>query len=238
MILGPSGAGKTTLLNIISGIDRPGNGEIVVANHNILKMTPENLTNFRKYKTGYIFQQYSLLPNLTVKENIAIGYYLGQANNRKFKKYQYLTQKQQIKSLLPKVKLLTKYHLAKFKTNQTKNQMIDEIIKILQLTDHAHKYPSQLSGGQQQRVAIARAFMKQPEILFGDEPTGALDLLTTKQILEIFYLINKIAKTTVLLVSHNHKIAKMANRVIIVEDGAIKLNKYNPNPKLVADINF
>lgn len=82
VILGPSGSGKTTLLNIISGVDRPTDGQIVVANQNIINMKAEALTKYRREKTGYIFQQYSLLPNLNVRENVMIGYYLGGSRKR------------------------------------------------------------------------------------------------------------------------------------------------------------
>lgn len=238
VILGPSGSGKTTLLNIISGVDRPSSGEIVVANHNILHMKAEQLTKFRKDKTGYIFQQYSLLPNLTARENISIGYQLGLANNRYLTKSSYKNQIKTAKTIKQKAQIFTEYLAYKFKAHSVKNQLLDDIIKLLGLSEQANKYPSQLSGGQQQRVAIARAFVKQPEILFGDEPTGALDIDTTKQILELFHLINKVTKTTILMVTHNPKIAEMANRIIEVHNGAIKRNQFNPEPKKANEIQF
>lgn len=115
---------------------------------------------------------------------------------------------------------------------------MNDILQLLGLDVHATKYPSQLSGGQQQRVAIARAFVKRPDILFGDEPTGAIDIEMSKQILELFYLINKIAKTTVLMVTHNPKIAEMASRIIEVHNGRITRNETVVNPKRVDQIDW
>ncbi|UUD37636.1 ABC transporter ATP-binding protein [Mycoplasmoides fastidiosum] len=225
VILGPSGSGKTTLLNIISGVDRPTDGEIVVANKNIIRMKPEALTKYRREKTGYIFQQYSLLPNLTVRENVMIGSYLAKARNKKISKIQ--------------GKKKFSLNLSKGLRIQTaKDSFVDEILKLLDLEIHANKYPSQLSGGQQQRVAIARSFVKHPDILFGDEPTGAIDVEMSKQILELFYLINTLAKTTVLMVTHNPLIAEMATRVIVVSNGKIVRNQINLKPKRVNEIDW
>ncbi|WP_391591678.1 ABC transporter, ATP-binding protein [[Mycoplasma] cavipharyngis] len=222
VILGPSGSGKTTLLNIISGVDRPTNGEIVVANRNIINMKTEALTKYRREKTGYIFQQYSLLPNLTVRENIMIGTYLAKSRTKE----------------INKAKQQKRFSFKNLSFRSTKNRMVDEILKLLDLEIHANKYPSQLSGGQQQRVAIARAFVKNPDILFGDEPTGAIDVEMSKQILELFHLINKLAKTTVLMVTHNPVIAQMATRIIEVNNGQITKNIINPYPKRVNEINW
>ena len=99
---------------------------------------------------------------------------------------------------------------------------IDEIIEKVGLTDHKDKYPSQLSGGQQQRVSIARSIVKKPEILFCDEPTGALDESSARDVLELLTAMNEDYKTTVVIITHNPGIALMADRVIKMNSGKIK----------------
>lgn len=99
---------------------------------------------------------------------------------------------------------------------------LEEIVEEVGLKDHIHKYPYQLSGGQMQRVAIARALVKNPKVLFCDEPTGALDEVTGKKILELLQKINQLYHTTMIIVTHNPSIADMANTVIRMNSGHIK----------------
>ena len=106
---------------------------------------------------------------------------------------------------------------------------IDDILKTLGLYDHKDKIPNQLSGGQQQRTAIGRAVIKNPDILLCDEPTGALDYKTSKEILKLIEDINKKFGNTVVLVTHNDAIKNMADRVIKLRDGAIRHNDINEN---------
>ena len=98
---------------------------------------------------------------------------------------------------------------------------MQELLDILGLTEHRNKFPSQLSGGQQQRVAIARALIKNPKLLLCDEPTGALDSKTAKEILILLEKINQIYGTTILMVTHNAAIRSMAHKVIQIRDGQI-----------------
>ena len=99
---------------------------------------------------------------------------------------------------------------------------MDELLDILGLTEHQNKFPSQLSGGQQQRCAIARALIKNPKLLLCDEPTGALDSNTSRDILVLLEEINKKYGTTMLIVTHNNSIKNMVHKVIIIKDGQIK----------------
>lgn len=98
---------------------------------------------------------------------------------------------------------------------------IDDLLNILGLTEHQNKFPSQLSGGQQQRTAIARALIKNPKLLLCDEPTGALDSKTSRDILVLLEEINKKYNTTMLIVTHNNSIKNMVHKVIIIKDGII-----------------
>ncbi|KAJ3617125.1 hypothetical protein Zmor_008854 [Zophobas morio] len=104
------------------------------------------------------------------------------------------------------------------------------------MKEQMNKYPHQMSGGQQQRVSIARALAKNPEILFGDEPTGALDEEMGRRVLQILVDINKKYHTTVIIVTHNPNIADIANTVIHVKNGLIDEIKVNKNPKKPSDI--
>jgi len=104
---------------------------------------------------------------------------------------------------------------------------MDEIVEVLGLTQQMNKFPNQLSGGQQQRCAIARALIKNPVMLLCDEPTGALDSKTSKDILVLMEKINKQYGTTMLVVTHNNAIKDMADRVVIVSDGLISKNYAN-----------
>lgn len=104
---------------------------------------------------------------------------------------------------------------------------VDEILKTLGLYEHRHKLPSQLSGGQQQRCAIARALIKNPKLLLCDEPTGALDSKTSRDILVLLEKVNEKYGTTMLIVTHNNAIKNMVHKVIIVKDGLIKKDYLN-----------
>ncbi len=117
-------------------------------------------------------------------------------------------------------------------------QNIDEIIEKLGLKEQANKYPHQLSGGQNQRVSIARALSKNPKILFADEPTGALDEERGREALQLLIDANSISKTTLVIVTHNPNFAKIADRVIKIENGKIKVDKINKKKIQVKDIKW
>ena len=104
---------------------------------------------------------------------------------------------------------------------------VDELLETLGLTEHQNKFPSQLSGGQQQRCAIARALVKNPKLLLCDEPTGALDSKTSRDILVLLEKINEKYGTTMLIVTHNNSIKNMVHKVIIVKDGLVKTEYLN-----------
>ena len=115
---------------------------------------------------------------------------------------------------------------------------VDEILHTLGLYEHRHKLPNQLSGGQQQRTAIGRAIVKNPDILLCDEPTGALDYNTSKEILKLIEDINKKYGNTVVMVTHNDAIKNMADRVIKLRDGVIRKNYVNENKISAAELDW
>ena len=111
---------------------------------------------------------------------------------------------------------------------------IDELLHTLGLYEHRHKLPNQLSGGQQQRTAIGRAIVKNPDILLCDEPTGALDYNTSKEILRLIEQVNQKYGNTIIMVTHNDAIKNMADRVVKLRDGQIRKNYLNES-KVAAD---
>lgn len=113
---------------------------------------------------------------------------------------------------------------------------MDELLKTLGLTEHQNKFPSQLSGGQQQRCAIARALIKNPKLLLLDEPTGALDSATSRDILILLEKINQTYGTTMLIVTHNNSIKNMVDKVIVIKDGRISKEYENETKVPAADL--
>ena len=196
VILGASGSGKSTLLNILSGLEKPDQGEILHDGENIASLSETQLTKFRKDHIAFIFQQYYLLQELTVEQNVKMG-----------------------------------AHLAK-------NQDYLPIIEAMGLKEKLHQYPSELSGGEQQRVAIARALAKKPKVLFLDEPTGALDEEVGRQILSYIAQMKKELGFTLVMVTHNEHIAKLANTVVRVNSGQIQDIVVNEEPKSVEEIGW
>ena len=196
VILGASGSGKSTLLNILSGLEKPDQGEVLYDGENIASLSESQLTKFRKNQVAFIFQQYYLLQELTVVQNVKMG-----------------------------------AHLAK-------NQDYLPIIEEMGLKEKIHQYPSELSGGEQQRVAIARALAKKPKVLFLDEPTGALDEATGRQILSYIAQMKKELGFTLVMVTHNEHIAQLANTVVRVNSGQIQDITVNEEPKRVEEIGW
>lgn len=196
VILGASGSGKSTFLNVVSGLEYPDSGSVKYDGRDITKVSDSELTSFRKETVGFIFQQYYLLPDMTVEKNVRMGADLaGKSDYR-------------------------------------------EILKSVGLLEKMKKYPSELSGGEQQRVSIARALAKEPKVLFLDEPTGALDEETGRQVLDYISNLQKEYGFTVVMVTHNLNIAEMANTIIRMNSGKILEISNNENPKTAYEIGW
>ncbi len=182
-IVGPSGSGKTTLLNLLGCLDSASLGSLRINDIEITGLKESNLVKLRREYMGFVFQQFFLLPTLTVRENIELP-------------------------------LL-------FSKKKIDNSRIESILKKIGLKERVHHLPSQLSGGEMQRVAIGRALINEPRIIFADEPTGNLDFATGKKIFHLFHELSRQEGITVVLVTHNLKLADMTNRVIRLVDGRI-----------------
>lgn len=184
-VMGPSGCGKSTLLYNISGMDLPTGGEVFIDGTSLTGMNDKELSTLRLAKLGFIFQQYNLLKNLSILDNI----------------------------LLPALQL-----------NKGNRQQIVEqgtaLMAKFGISDIRDKAVSQVSGGQLQRAAICRSVINNPKILFGDEPTGSLNSQATENVLDIFQRINE-EGTTIVLVTHDVRVAARAQRVLLMKDGMI-----------------
>ena len=130
----------------------------------------------------------------------------------------------QVYNLIPNLTVRENIQVCQYLANDPLN--MDDLLEILGLEEHQNKFPSQLSGGQQQRCAIARALIKNPKLLLCDEPTGALDSKTSKDILVLLEKVNKKYGTTMLIVTHNNSIKNMVHKVIVIKDGMI-VKDYN-----------
>lgn len=182
-IIGKSGSGKSTLLHMIGGLDVPTKGEIFVDGRNITNLNKEQLAIFRRRKVGFVFQNYNLVPDLNVYENITLPVELD--------------------------------------GKQTDRDYIMHILKLLKLLDKTEALPGTLSGGQQQRVAIARAIASKPSIILADEPTGNLDTAAGHDVMGLLKIAAKQFQQTIVLITHDHDIAQMADRIVRIEDGRI-----------------
>ena len=196
VILGASGSGKSTLLSVLSGLERADGGKVSFGENDLSAMTDKELTLFRRNKVGFIFQQYFLLPHLSVESNVKMGADL--AGNKDFK----------------------------------------EIIKAVGLENKLKNKPAELSGGEQQRVCIARALVKNPQVLFLDEPTGALDEKTGREILDYIIRLKKERGFTMIMVTHNQNVAETADTVIKMNSGKISEIYTNETQKTAYEIGW
>lgn len=183
-IMGESGSGKTTLLNILALLDRPTSGKVILMDKDLQEIKDNEMAKFRRENLGFVFQDFNLLDNFTVKENI----------------------------LLPLV-------LSDEKISVMEEKLL-KIAKKLNISELLNKYPYEISGGQKQRTAIARALISDPKILLADEPTGALDSNSTRELLKVFKDLNQDGET-ILMVTHSIMAASEAKRVLFIKDGEI-----------------
>ena len=183
-IVGQSGSGKSTIMNIIGCLDVPTSGTYMLNGVDVSTMNDNELAEIRNKTLGFIFQQYNLIPKLTVLENVELP-------------------------------LL----YAGFDKTNRRAAAIEALARV-GLEEKRNNYPSQLSGGQQQRVSIARALAGNPSVILADEPTGALDSRTGREVLEFLQKLNS-EGNTIVLITHDNGIAKTAKRIIRLHDGSV-----------------
>ncbi|MCW9134631.1 ABC transporter ATP-binding protein [Bacillus paramycoides] len=193
-IIGKSGSGKTTLLKCLSGLVSVTSGNIQVNKRSISNLTKKEVNVFRKNDIAFIFQEYNLIDDLTLHENIYLEHDV---------------------------------------TEEIENLIDDwDIRKAINL------FPNQCSGGQQQKAAILRALVKRAKILFCDEPTGALDGNSSKEVLTVLQKLQKSHQTTIVLITHNEQITKISNRVITIHDGKKVIDMVNEDIELAENLEW
>ena len=183
-IVGQSGSGKSTAMNIIGCLDVPTSGTYHLGGVDVSTMDDDQQAEIRNRMLGFIFQQYNLIPKLTVQENVELPLlYAGVGAEERHRRA---------------MRSLERVGLAEKRKN----------------------LPSQLSGGQQQRVSIARALAGEPSVILADEPTGALDSRTGREVLDFLRKLNA-EGDTVVLITHDNSIAVKARRIVRLQDGRI-----------------
>ena len=200
-IVGQSGSGKSTCMNIIGCLDVPTSGTYKLNGRDVGSMDKNELAEIRNELLGFIFQQYNLLPKLSLLENVELPLV-----------YAGLSRSEQ-------------------------HQRAREALEQVGLGHKLDNKPSQLSGGQQQRASIARALVGRPAVILADEPTGALDSHTGREVLGILQKLHK-QGNTVVLITHDNSIAVQAERIIRLEDGRIVYDGDSHAPEAVVQPSY
>ena len=198
VLLGQSGSGKSTFLRCLNLLEEPTSGEIIFGIDN----ADSGYVSINGEKTEDMDEK-----KLTLYRRKHLGYVF------------------QMYNLIPNLNVKENVEVGAYLSDSPLD--VDDILKTLGLYEHRHKLPNQLSGGQQQRTSIGRAIVKNPDILLCDEPTGALDYKTSKEILKLIEDVNQKYGNTVIMVTHNDAIKNMADRVIKLRDGMIRKNIVN-----------
>lgn len=184
-IMGRSGCGKTTLLKILGLMHPPTEGEVFFEERLTSELFPDEISDIRRRKIGFVFQDFNLMESITVRENI----------------------------LLPAI-------LDKQDTIKAEKRMT-QFFQVLRIEHLLDKLPHELSVGEKQRAAICRALMNEPEIILADEPTGNLDSNAGAEVINIFQRINRELGITIVMITHDSKVAQAAKDVIFLKDGKI-----------------
>ncbi len=183
-IVGQSGTGKSTIVKLIISEIKPTRGHVVIGDWDITRIRRSDVPLLRR-QIGVVFQDFKLLRQKTVYENVAFAMEVSGDSPRRIR------------------------------------QIVPQVLKVVGLSEKADRFPYQLSGGEQQRVVIARSFVYRPKLLVADEPTGNLDSINTREIIDLLLKINKLG-TTVLLVTHNREVVNsLRRRVITLDQGMI-----------------
>ncbi|WP_279614875.1 ABC transporter ATP-binding protein [Dissulfuribacter thermophilus] len=185
-IMGASGVGKTTLIHLLSTLDRPTRGKVLLFGTDVSQLGSNELARLRNERLGFVFQMHHLLPEFSAIENACMPFLIQGASLKKVKEH------------------------------------AKKLFDLLDLSDRINSPVKLLSGGEQQRVAIIRAMVKQPDILFADEPTGNLDEAATDKVAELFSLINREFGTTIVFVTHNPRLSRIATRTFLLSKGVLE----------------
>lgn len=186
-VIGKSGSGKTTLLKVLNGLLKPVSGQYLFNDKYVYNLPENKIKEICTQKIGFVWQNYRLIPEITVEQNILIP------------------------SMINKQKADPEY--------------IHELLDLLEIKEYINTYPGKLSGGEKQRVSLARALALKPKIVIADEPTGALDSLTSENLMSLLLKVNKMYKTSMVIATHNMDLAAIASRKIELVDGELVSNE-------------
>jgi lipoprotein-releasing system ATP-binding protein len=190
-ILGPSGSGKSTLLHLMGLLDRPSEGQVIFEGQDAFAQPKRWRDRMRNEAIGFVFQFYHLMPDLSVLEN----------------------------TLLPSMIRTPLFRWPMARGRERRRAL--EVLGELGLGERVQHLPKELSGGERQRTALARALVHEPRVIFADEPTGNLDSATGAEIMRVLVRLNKKRGLTVVMVTHDERIARQAHRVLHLEDGRL-----------------
>lgn len=182
-IIGKSGAGKSTLLHMIGCIDDFDSGSVVVDDMELARLSDGKRAEFRNSRVGIVLQDFALIPEYTVQENVAVP-------------------------------------LIFSKDRKKVRERVAAALEEVGMKEYISKKANQLSGGQKQRVAIARAIVNNPRYILADEPTGALDTETSRQVMDTLIELNR-KGTTIIVITHDPDIAALCPRSVRIEDGRV-----------------
>lgn len=192
-VMGPSGSGKSTLLYNVAGMDQPSGGSVFLSGEEITQLSEDEKAFFRLHKMGFVFQQMNMMGNLNILDNILLPAVQANKNGEEIGKR------------------------SRKGNRRSKTQLKENAAKLMQklsISDLAGRCITQVSGGQLQRACICRSMINHPEILFADEPTGALNKSAAAEVMEEFVKLNK-EETTILLVTHDSKVASWSSELIV-----------------------
>ena len=220
-VVGPSGSGKSTLMNLLGCMDRPTAGKLWIAGEEVAGLTDAALTRMRRAHLGFIFQQFHLLPTLTVLENVLLPASFGRDTRRTPPPAPPL-EGEGGRQVAGQALLLNHSPFPGREGGKGVRSVVraKELLNRVGLGGRLHHRPSQLSGGEMQRVAIARSLINDPELLLADEPTGNLDTEASAVVLDLFRGLNA-EGLTIVLVTHNPELAASTRRIIRLRDGRI-----------------
>jgi putative ABC transport system ATP-binding protein len=196
-VMGPSGSGKSTLLSCAAGVETPTEGRVFIDGVAVTGSSETALTKFRRQRVGFVFQQFNLLPTLTVLQNV----------------------------MLP----------LRLAGRRVDRGTCVDVLAAVGLGDRLDHRPAELSGGQQQRVAIARALVTNPKVIFADEPTGALDSRSAREVLGLLRHAVAAMGQTVVMVTHDPLAAAAAGTVVFLSDGRIADHVTNASAEVIAE---
>ncbi|MEW6074558.1 MAG: ABC transporter ATP-binding protein [Planctomycetota bacterium] len=191
-LVGASGAGKSTLLHILGLLDRPSAGTVLLDGADVWNHSTVRRAALRNREIGFVFQFYHLLPELSALENVLLPAMIGES------------------------RLVFR---SRRRVHRTRAR---ELLGRFGMGDRLHHRPSQLSGGERQRVAMARALFNDPAILLADEPTGNLDRATGEKVLDLLFEEQRHRRLSMILVTHDERIARRCGRSIVMEDGQVQ----------------